>query len=653
MSMDLLPVPLKIIRREGRFRLTPSFGACVLGRPAPRIFGAATRMLGRLAGRTGMFFPQDFITAESPDVKLPLRVECRRPGSVRLGEDESYGLRVGPARIVLRAECDLGVLRGLETLFQLLSVDEGGYYFPAVTIEDRPRFPWRGLMIDVCRHFLPLEIVKRNLDAMAAVKLNVLHLHLTDDQGFRVECKTFPKLHELGSDGRYFTQEQMREIIAYADDRGIRVVPEFDVPGHATSWLVAFPRLASAPGPYKIQRRWGVFDPTFDPTNENVYKFFDKFFHEMSGLFADEYIHIGGDENNGKQWDANPAIQAFKKRLRSADNHALQGYFNGRILKILAKHGKKATGWDDILRPGVPKDMIIQAWRGNEFVAEAVRQGCRALLSKGYYIDLIQPAAEHYLNDPAPAGMLLNSAQRKKILGGEATMWGEMIDQETVDSRIWPRTAAIAERLWSAAEVRDVDDMYRRLGWVSLRLEELGLTHEKNYDMMLRRLAAGADISALRTLVDLLEPVKLYARHAQTKDFTSHSPCTRIVDAARPDSRAAREFEKLVDALLAGKKEAAEAVRARLLSWKGNHEALAPVIRRSPILREIIPLSENLETVSELGLECLDRLAAGRTAGEAWGREKRKLIEAAKAPCAQTELMIVPVVERLLQAASS
>ncbi len=196
----------------------------------------------------------------------------------------------------------LGVLRGLETFRQLVVSTPQGPELPVVDIEDHPRFPWRGLHLDVSRHWMPIEVVKRNLDGMAAVKLNVFHWHLSDDQGFRVESKRFPKLQQLGSDGLFYTQEQVREVIAYAQDRGIRVVPEFDMPGHTTSWLVGYPQLASAPGPYQIERNWGVFDPTLDPTRESTYQFLDAFIGEMAALFPDPFFHIGGDEVTGQQW---------------------------------------------------------------------------------------------------------------------------------------------------------------------------------------------------------------------------------------------------------------------------------------------------------------------------------------------------------------
>jgi N-acetyl-beta-hexosaminidase len=288
-----------------------------------------------------------------------------------LDEDESYQLQVSDQKVQLTAPTVVGALRGVETLLQLLSVDRSGSYFPAVKVQDQPRFHWRGLLIDVGRHYQPPEVLKRNLDAMAAVKLNVFHWHLTEDQGFRVESKKFPRLHQLGSDGLYYTQDQIREIIDYARERGIRVVPEFDIPGHSTSWLVGHPELGSAPGPYTIERGAGIFEPALDPTREEVYKFLDIFLGEMASLFPDAYMHIGGDENEGKQWDRNPKIQAFMKEKGIKDNHALQAYFNTRVLKILEKHKKKMIGWDEILQPELPKNAVIHSWRGPAALADA------------------------------------------------------------------------------------------------------------------------------------------------------------------------------------------------------------------------------------------------------------------------------------------
>ncbi len=645
---NLMPVPAKMSVSEGCFRLDSSFAVSV-NRSYPRLDRAVGRTIQRLAGRTGLFLPQSFFNVQESQDSVNFKISVSDTAKIRFGINETYRLTVTDNQILLTAVTDIGAIRGLETFLQLLDSDEKGYFFPAVQITDAPRFPWRGLLIDACRHFMPPEVIKRNLDGMAAVKMNVLHWHLSEDQGFRVECKTFPKLHQKGSDGLYYTQTQIKEIIRYANDRGIRVIPEFDLPGHATSWLAAYPKLASAPGPYHIERGWGVKDPVFNPASEQTYTFLDAFFKEMSALFNDDYIHIGGDENNGKQWDANPEIQKFMKSKGFKDNHALQNYFNEQLLAILTRYHKKMIGWDEILHENMPKDIVLQSWRGKEAMIKAAQRGYRSLLSNGYYIDLIQPAFVHYLNDPLPEDSPLTAEQKKSILGGEATMWSELVSAENIDSRIWPRTAAIAERFWSPVSVRDVDDMYRRLEILSFHLEELGLSHKKNYEMMLRRLTGGGDITALKTLVDVLEPIKNYTRHRQRKLY-SYTPLTRVVDAARPDAAVARNFRKRVAAFLktGGKnhKMGAE-LETALTVWKNNYKCLEPIIAASPVLWEIEPMAQNVSRCAEIGLEALKRIRKGEKADAVWLNKSANIIQNAKKPCAQTELMILPAIEAL------
>src|SRR6476659_2037173 len=451
----------------------------------------------RLEGRTGFTFARD-LAADPSTARLVIEAQAAGKNIPSLDEDESYTLETSGSQVLMRAPTVVGAMRGMETFLQLLSGDRQGFYIPGVSIQDAPRFRWRGLLIDAGRHFEPVDVMKRELDAMAAVKLNVLHWHLSEDQGFRVESRKFPKLQELGSDGQYYTQDQIRDAVEYARMRGLRVVPEFDMPGHVTSWVTADPELASAPGPYEIARGFGVFDPAFDPTKDSTYKFIDTCVGEIAPLFPDAYWHIGGDENNGKQWQANAAIQAFMKKNNLKDAHALQTHFNQRLLKILQKHGKQMMGWDEIFQPGLPKDAVIHSWRGQKSLFDAAKQGYDGVLSAGFYIDLLNATASHYVVDPLPADSGLTDAEAKHVLGGEATMWGEWVSPETIDSRIWPRTAAIAERFWSPRDVNDVNDMYRRLDVISLQLEELGLTHEKNRDVLLRRLVRSEEIGPLR-----------------------------------------------------------------------------------------------------------------------------------------------------------
>jgi hexosaminidase len=649
----LMPAPAAIRFQQGRLKIDATFKITISGHTDTRLEAGVNRTARRLEGRTGFEFSR-VLTGDSQTATL--LIQCQGPGKPvpSVDEDESYSLEVSERQAVLKAPTAVGVLRGLETFLQLLEGGRDGFFVASVSIQDKPRFPWRGLLIDVARHYQPMEVLKRNLDAMAAVKLNVLHWHLTEDQGFRVESKRYPRLHEMGSDGLYYTQEQVRELIAYARDRGIRVMPEFDMPGHATSWLVGHPELGSAPGPYQIERKNGIFHPALDPTREETYKFLDGFLTEMAGLFSDAYIHIGGDENEGVHWTNNAQIQAFMKAKAIKDNHALQAYFNQRLSKILTRVGKKMIGWDEIFHPDLPAGTAVHSWRGPASLAEAARKGYDGILSNGYYIDLCYPASQHYKVDPVGANSNLTQKELAHVLGGEATMWSEWVSPDTIDSRIWPRTAAIAERLWSPRDVTDVEDMYRRLDAISLQLEELGITHEKNVDMMLRRLAGTREIGPLKTLASLVEPVKEY-RRSRERPATMLTPLTRFIDAARPDSGAARSFASLVDALLSSSPESyrsQDRLRSILSEWRDVRPALDLLIERSPILHEAAPLSHDLSEMGTAGLEALSYIEADMQPRPGWRDQKMAALESAAKPKAEVEFaMIVPLKKLIILAA--
>jgi hexosaminidase len=671
-DLNLMPMPASVKMKSGNFRLTQDFSISIKEETNERLYNAANRFLRRLDGRTGLFFKQGIISKANPQPSTTpgLTITVKRIGKLVLGEDESYKLSVSPERISLDAVTDIGAIRGLETLLQLLTNNEEGYYFHGIEIDDAPRFQWRGLMIDAARHFMPMEVIKRNLDGMAAVKMNVMHFHLHDNHGWRVESKTFPLLHKMASDGLYYTQVQIKEIVEYAADRGIRVMPEFDVPGHATAILVAYPELASAPGPYVLERNTGIFDPTLNPTIDKTYTFLDKLFTEMSGLFPDEYFHIGGDENNGVHWKANPEIKAFMKKNDFKTVLQLETYFNNKLIKTIKKIHKKMVGWDEILQPGLSQDAIIHSWRGKSSLFKAASQGYKTILSNGFYIDLLQPAEEHYKNDPLPDFQQrtarekyyeLSPEQEKLILGGEATMWTELVTPLNIDSRIWPRTAAIAERLWSPGVVNDVNDMYRRLDNVSFRLEELGLTHVTNRDLILRNNANGGDVSSLKILVEAIEPYKIYTRNNGNLIYKSYSPFTLMPDAATADAKDARIFRKLVaDYSSNPKKEIKEQLLSYLNMWKGNHENFLKVMKQSPVLKPMEKLSEKLSKLGAIGLEAVEK---GKCS-EDWCKEKSAYIKSIKDDTqkkkesdtifedGRTELVILDAIQQLIILAS-
>ena len=651
-TFDLMPVPRDLKPTQERFRIRKSFSIGIIGEPGDRVYKEATRALRRLDNRMGFFFKQGIITSKDSLETSDLLIDVERPAELNLYEDESYVLNSDSEQIIIVAKTDLGAIRGLETLQQLLSVDEKGYYFPGVEINDEPRFPWRGLLLDITLHWMPMNVVKRTLDCMASVKMNVLHLHLTEDQMFGIESKVYPRLHQVGSDGNYYTQEEIKEVIAYADQRGIRIVPEFDLPGHCTSWLKAYPELASVKRDYELQRYFGVFDPALDVTKDYTYIFLDSLFTEMANLFPDKYFHIGGDENTGKDWARNPDIKEYMVKKGMTTYRELETEFISRVQPILEKNGKKMMGWDEILRPGVSHDIMIQSWRGTESLIEAAKSGYTSLLSTGYYIDLIQPADYHYLVDPIPANTDLTPEQQKLIVGGEATMWTEHVTPETVDSRIWPRTAAIAERLWSSDTVRDVDDMYRRIDRISLLLEGLGSTHIKNKEMLMRRLTDSYDTRALEVLVDVIEPLKIYERNAGDTMYTVFSPYTKIADVATPDQKVAREFRKNVTAWCSSHDSALETkILANLKIWKNNNSAFQELIKHSPVLTEAAGLSENLSKISALGLQAFGYIKNDIAPPSGWKEKNLEITELAKEQGGRCDLQIVTAIEELIEAA--
>jgi hexosaminidase len=630
---NLMPWPAKVELGQGILAIGAAIRIAITGYTEPRLRKAVER-IGEIA---------------APGTPASLIVHCERASEPiqQLGEDESYHLEIAERQAQLSAANPLGILHGLETFRQLLVSTPQGFEAPVADIEDHPRFPWRGLLLDVSRHWMPIDVAQRTLDGMAAVKLNVFHWHLSDDQGFRVESKRFPKLQQLGSDGHYYTQDQIREVIAYARDRGIRVVPEFDVPGHTTSWLVGYPQLASAPGPHQIERNWGVFDATMDPTRESTYQFLDAFIGEMAALFPDPFFHIGGDEVTGQQWKNSARIRAFMRRKRLKSTGDLQAYFNRRLQKIVAKHGKRMEGWDEILDPDLPKSIVIQSWRGQKSLAEAARHGFASILSAGYYLDQMGPASKLYAVDPWNGdAALLTDEERARILGGEVAAWSEFVGPENVESRIWPRAAAVAERFWSPQEITDVHSMYTRLEAVGSELDRLGLTNRSGYRSMLERLAAGDPVEPLQTLADVVQPAT-FGQRIRTHKYTQLTPFVRLVDTARPESATAREFAGLVDHM------DRQPMRAWLTRWRDNDALLQPTLQKSALLREDVPVSEALARAATIGLQALDYLDRNQRPAGTWLAAQRAFLETLKKPQDELRIAIVPSIEKLVNVAAS
>jgi hexosaminidase len=650
--LPLMPLPAQVKPGDGEFLITNGFGISLQGFQEPRLERAKQRFLNMLSKQTGIPLwreavlnqPSFFINTKGPSAAVQ-----------KVDEDESYHLQISATEVHLEAANPLGVLHGLQTFLQLVRITPRGFVVPAMTIDDQPRFSWRGLMLDVSRHFQPLDVVYRTLDGMEAVKMNVFHWHLSDNQGFRVESKVSPLLQEKGSDGLFYTQEQIRDVIAYARDRGIRVMPEFEMPGHATAWFVGYPDLASGSGPYQIERKWGVFDPAMDPTRDSTYTFLDALIGEMAALFPDAYFHVGGDENDGKEWDRNPRIQQFMKDHGIKDNAGLQAYFSTKVQKIVAGHGKIMVGWDEVLQPDTPKDVVIQSWRGPQFVGQAVKGGNRALLSAGYYIDLNHSAAEHYAADPEGDGpTTLSDEGRKMILGGEATMWSEFVTPENIDSRIWPRTAAIAERLWSPRNTRDVASMYTRIAIISQKLNYYGLQHNSSYPAMLSRMTGEADPLPLRVLGDVVQPPRNYER-GQLHEYDAFSPLNHLIDAVPPESDKARQFLDMVDRIVAGKASREDWGQAQewLVLWRDNNAQLQPLLPKSELTKELAPVSTNLHLVSQAGLDAIGYLREHHHAPLAWKTREVAFLNQSEKPQGMLLNMVAPAVLKLVQATTT
>ena len=610
-QLDLMPWPQNINLTAGTFALSKSFKVNITGNPNSRIFIGATRFLRRLDGRTGLFLEQSFLTKINESPEAELQINCVRNGKIEINEDESYKLTITSNKITINATSDLGALHGLETLLQLLQNNSTSYYFPTVEITDFPRFTWRGLMIDGARNFQPVDVIKKNLDAMAAMKMNVFHWHLADDQGWRIEMKKHPKLTELASDGNYYTQEEIKNIVKYADQRGILVIPEIDVPGHASAFLTAYPEVGSKVSDgkvtYEVQRNSGVFNATLDPSNPKTYQLLSEIFDEVCPLFPGAYFHIGGDENNGKEWNANPKIQEFKKKRNLTNNHDLQTYFNMQLIPMLKKHNKKLMGWEEIMTENMSKDAIIHAWKGTNqglssdgSLIKAAKSGFKTVLSNGYYIDLMLGVEKHYLNDPIPKNTILTPEEKARILGGEAAMWSELVTPLNIDSRIWPRTAAIAERLWSNENVTDMNSLRKRLKTISFRLEELGITHIRNKEVILRNISNNQKTAAINDFSNVCEPLKNYKRNGGGKKYRMHSPLTLFADACTADASDVFDFDTAVNNYVENKSQENQTLVTNFLKkWIVMNADLIGLSANAPLVQPLLPLSKSLSDLSQ------------------------------------------------------
>jgi hexosaminidase len=740
-QLPLMPYPQKVEVQAGEFLLGETLTFAVEGKksaPTSKLINELSKRIQQQTGKKVRLKKTGVAKAQ-----LLIRIDDVQSISNNIKDwDESYRLNVTANKIELTAKQLAGAQRGLETLLQLIGT-ESAISLPLVSISDYPRFKWRGLLLDTSRHFFSVATIKRQIDAMAAAKYNIFHWHLTDDQGWRLESKKYPNLHKLASDGEYYTRRQIRDVVAYARERGIQVLPEIDMPGHASAIAVAYPELMSAPGPYAMEYRWGVHKPTLNPANEDVYKFADAIIEEVAELFPFEYLHIGGDEVDPEHWNANQQIQAFMHEKGLKDHYALHAYFNKRLQKILQKHNRKMIGWDEIQHKDLPKDIVIHSWRGPDGVSDAVSHGFQAILSTGYYLDQPQTSAYHYRNDPIPPKPVvikdiaanetvnswrfamprkrgkpvtgtftfigddkkiaqafidftgksrrevkltrhtetnaifsldtwmgpiefhvefvankiqgsaivgntpyvisgekiintlpsdadpktaernllkqlpktepvvhLNEQQESLILGGESALWAEIVDERSIDLRLWPRAFVVAERLWSARDLVDENSMYARLDIVELWAEKsTGLLHRQQHISALQKLAGENKIAPLQLFVQMLEPAHYYHRQHEKSVHETYSkldPLDRLADALPAENEALRQFNARLDLWLENPRDDEEykALRNQLERWIDNRIALDPLLKLHP---EWLSLANKTDLVARTGLELLDK----------------------------------------------
>jgi hexosaminidase len=455
--------------------------------------------------------------------------ECMEPNVVSLAlirpdtllPPEWYSLSVTAKTITINAVEEAGLFRGSRTLIQLLQQGLTTGSLSCLTISDHPRFPWRGMHLDVCRHFFPVEFVKKYIDLLARYKMNSFHWHLTEDQGWRIEIKSHPKLTEVGAwrkgsqvgpysrreydsipYGGFYTQDEIREVVAYAAARHINVVPEIELPGHAMAALAAYPHLGCTGGPYEVQKGWGVFEDVFCAGNDSTFAMLEDVLTEVMDLFPSPYIHIGGDECPKEAWKSCSKCQARMKAEGLKDEHELQSYFIQRIEKFVNAKGRKIIGWDEILEGGLAPNAAVMSWRGIEGGIAAARSGHYAVMSPGShcYFDHYQgdPANEPlaiggyttvqkvYSYEPIPAE--LKPEEHKYILGAQGNVWTEYIlTPEHVEYMAVPRMLALAEVLWTPKEKRNEADFIARLEREFPMLETMKVNASKSlYQVSIR-----------------------------------------------------------------------------------------------------------------------------------------------------------------------
>ncbi|HET6526312.1 beta-N-acetylhexosaminidase [Sphingopyxis sp.] len=592
---------------------------------------AATRLGSDILRQTGLIL--------DPAKPIAVRATCRSAqGGVDRGE--AYRVTVGSEGVAIEADGPTGVLRAYASLRQLAGLSPAGIAIAHQTITDAPRFAWRGIMLDPARHFISVATLKRQIDAMERLKFNTLHLHLSDDQGFRVESLKYPKLN---ADGEYYRQSEIRDLVAYAADRGVRIVPEFDVPGHSRAIVTAYPEV----GTFSKTMFLGQPEVALNPASEKTYRFLERLFGEMAPLFPDPHFHIGGDEVSKTVWADAEDVQALMARENLADSKAVEAFFLRRAADIVRRLGKTVIGWEEVSGAGLPKDSIVQAWQTSNAMADATAKGHRTIMSAGYYLNLLMPADYHYGIDPAAtaaAGLTpehakalrglspllanfvtdalvdfphapLSAEQEKLLIGAEAPLWGEIATDELIDHHLWPRAAALAERFWSPASVTDAPDMYRRLAIVSAQLTVSGLDDRANRQRIAARIVPD-DNGAVADLLAITGPVRNMAHDHRIKAMLAGQrivqPLNALADTAPVDSLAARRFADEAKRYVAGERALGAPLKAQLGDWRANEARFGAIATGNPMLEPARPTATLIAAVAAAGLDALEALETGR-----------------------------------------
>ncbi|WP_206486245.1 family 20 glycosylhydrolase [Thalassotalea sp. G2M2-11] len=721
--LSMMPYPLSVQFQTGDYLLKNKMVITLSGVSAERV-PVIKRSLNNLLAQHNIELlseqneqPDELVTQLFIEVNLGRMTDYQLPS---LGVDESYQLKVNEQGIVIHAANDFGALHGMATLLQLIAfaANSPEIRLPLVTINDMPRFTWRGLLIDSVRHFIPISAIKRQLDGMVAAKLNVFHWYLTGDQGWRIESTRYPKLHQLASDGLYYTQAQIKEVVSYAANLGIRVVPEFNLPGGVSAIAVAYPELMAVNKPYFMEKKWGEFMPILDPSQAQTYQFISDIVAELSALFPDPYLHLGEDDINLAQWQEHEAIEQYKTTNNLADEQQLYEHFIQNVQQLLAAHDKKMlrrgdgysasltqAGEQVILSAGfnlaqaqasayhyqtalgathaeqpikLSKDDQTAAWQFDMTAQNGSQVKGELVLVKrnGYvisaYVNLSEQGFEKVAVDRALAltpsqvnfsmdtllgpmrgefvlrdgqalsgrirlgntyfpveGEQLQSfdisqmqllpnvtkAQQGKILGGEALLWTELVNEDNIDRRIWPRLFAIAERLWSHQSVTDSQNMYQRLGQVSQYAEQIGILSNVQQQQGFQSLIAnGTDINPLQIFAQQVEPAHSITRqNIKFNQGLAHqqAPLDHFVDFLPAESLSLVTLHQHLRAYQQGNISGLQQIVNTMRDWHVNFQPLVKLVKSNPKLSSIANVVNDARVINTVGLTIAQSCLAG------------------------------------------